>query len=290
MTYGRWMGPVFILPTLFLLLLVIGFPLAYNLSLSFHEKGLLEREATFIGLGNFRKLIHSTEFWHALVIDIIWTVSTVGLQVILGTCAALTLHCSFKGRGFSRSIILIPYLTPPVIVALMWQWLLNDNYGLVNYLLKSTGIIQNPPIWLGSMALALPTIIFIAVWEYFPFVTISILARLQTIPPELPEAATVDGATAWQVFRYVTLPQLRSVYFIIILLRGLWMFNKFDLVWLLTGGGPVRATETLPILSYITTFNSFKVGLGAAVNAIIFLILGITAIIYFKVYKVEEKM
>ena len=283
------MAILFILPVV-LFLLFLAYPILENFRLSFTDKGLLSLTYSYIGIENFKELVLDSDFWQSFLITFIWMVATVSLQLVLGTAVALVLHRRFFGRGFVRSITLVPYLTPPVIVALLWSWLLNEPYGLINHLLIWIGIINEPIIWLGSFTLTFPVLIFVGVWEYFPFVTITVLARLQTIPPELPEAATVDGATAWQVFRYVTLPQLKSVYFIIIVLRGVWMFNKFDLPYLLTGGGPGRSTLTLPILAYRATFVRFDMGMGAAINIFIFITLAIGALIYFRIYKLEEQI
>jgi multiple sugar transport system permease protein len=278
-----------VIPILLLLLGLIAFPLLFNFWMSLHEVGVYGIKG-FVGLANFAENLRSPRFWHAFKINIIWTVFTVGLQLVVGTVVALILNERFVGRGISRSLVLIPYLTPPPIVALMWRWMLHPSHGIIIHTLVSLKILPHSISLLGSFSFALPTMIFIAVWEYFPFVAITVLARLQTIPPELPEAAKVDGASPWQTFWHVTLPQLKSVYFILILLRGIWMFNKFDLPYLLTGGGPVQATETLPILAYLNSFIGMEFGLGLAVNTLIFMILGFSAIVYFKVYKVEEEL
>lgn len=284
------LGIVLVLPIVVLMVGFIGYPLIYNFWLAFTNKGLLSRSVDFIGLKNFFALASEPEFWLSLKNEVIWAVGTVSLQLLLGIGTALLLNMEFRGRSFARALILVPYVVSPVVVALIWKWMLNDVNGIINYSLISMGIIDSPITWLGDQSLAMPTIIFIGVWEWFPFVTICVLSRLQTIPQELYEAARVDGSTRWQSFIHITLPQLSSVLFITILLRAIWMFNKFDIIWLLTGGGPVGATQTLPILSYLQVFNSFKVGLGAATNTFLFFFLTGVALFYFKIYKVSEEV
>jgi len=290
MSRHHWMAPVFIAPIVLLLLVFVAYPVFHNFWVSFHEMGLFGQEAKFVGLRNFIELSSDSRFLHALTIDVIWTIATVGLQLIVGTVAALVLHRHFFGRGLARSLVLIPYLTPPVIVAVMWRWMLHGSLGIVKHVLRSLNIISVPIAFLGTPTLALVSLILIGVWQWSPFVTISVLARLQTIPPELPEAARIDGANPWQALLHVTLPQLRSVFFVIILLRGVWMFNKFDLPWALTGGGPARSTEILPVLAYLKTFSQGQVGMGTAINVICFVLLGLLALVYFYVYDVEEEM
>lgn len=286
----RRLGIILVLPIVVLMAGFIAYPFAYNFWLAFNSKHLLSPSMNFIGLRNFSVLVGKSEFWLSLKNQIIWASATVSLQLVLGIGTALLLNMEFRGRSLARALILIPYVTSPVVVALIWKWMLNDVNGIINYFLMATGIVRSPIVWLGLERWAMPTIIFIAAWEWFPFVTICVLSRLQTIPQEIYEAARVDGSSSWQSFLHITLPQLSSVLFIIILLRGIWMFNKFDIIWLLTGGGPVRATQTLPLLSYFQIFSSFKLGLGAATNTFMFLFMTGVAIIYFKFYKVSEEV
>jgi multiple sugar transport system permease protein len=283
------LGILLILPVIVVLGFVIAWPVGYNFWLSLNEKDALSPISTFVGLANFAELMAEPEFWQALAVGIVWTVSTVSLQLLVGVGIALVLNQDFWGRGTVRALVFVPYVIPPVVVALVWKWMLNDINGVINYLLLSSGILKSPFSWLGSMDKAIWVVVFIGFWEYFPFVVISVLARLQTIPPELYDAAKVDGASVWRQFRHVTLPQLRIVLFVVIILRAIWMFNKFDLLWLLTGGGPGTSTQTLPLYAYRMTFSIFRVGSGAAVLVMMFVFLSIMAFIYFSVYRLEEE-
>ena len=166
----------------------------------------------------------------------LWVLILGGVQIVFGIIAALIVNEAFRGRNFVRGVILFPYVIPTVVAIILWKWLLNDQFGLVNYLMLSLGIVENPVSWMGKDHI-MTSLIIISVWEFFPFVVLSVLARMQTIPPTLYEAAQVDGAGPIRRFFHITLPQLQNVLFVVILLRSIWMFTKFDTVWLLTQGG-----------------------------------------------------
>ena len=171
---------------------------------------------------------------------------------------------------------------------MLWKWLLNDSYGLVNHLLLAAGITRSPVPWLGKDWI-MTSLIMTSVWQFFPFVVVTYLARLQTIPPELYEAATVDGAGAVRRFLHVTLPHTRSVLFVIVLLRSIWMFTKFDTVWLMAGeGGVSRYVRTLPVYAYARTFTYLQAGMGAALAVIMFVMLLVATVFYFRVLRDEE--
>jgi multiple sugar transport system permease protein len=180
--------------------------------------------------------------------------------MLAGVGVALLLNEKILLRSLARSLILFPYFISTVVAVLVWRWLFNDLYGMLNHILIALGLIDAPKNWLGVMPNALLSLIFIGAWKYFPFVVIAVLARLQTIPTSLYEAATIDGAGAWSRFWDVTLPQLRDVLGVIILLRTIWDFKEFDLIWLLTGGGPINHTRTLPLLVYQEAFGLNQMG------------------------------
>jgi multiple sugar transport system permease protein len=197
------------------------------------------------------------------------------------------LNESFTGRGFVRGITLFPYMLPTIVTILLWKWLLSATYGPVNYVLQAFGIIEAPVIWLGADWLMASTI-FVAVWQFFPFVVISLLARLQTIDLQLYEAAAIDGANAWRRFLHITLPELRHILYVVILLRTFFMFTKFDLPWLMaTGGGLQRLIENLPVFAFRKTFATFQAGEGAAISVSLFMLLVVLTILYFWVFRRE---
>jgi multiple sugar transport system permease protein len=213
---------------------------------------------------------------------------TIVLQIILGVLAALLLNEAFRGRGVLRGVVLFPYMIPTIVAVILWKWLLNDSYGLVNHLLVAGGITRAPVPWLGKDWI-MTSLIMTSVWQFFPFVVVTYLARLQTIPPELYEAATVDGAGAVRRFLHVTLPHTRSVLFVIVLLRSIWMFTKFDTVWLMAGeGGVSRYVRTLPVYAYARTFTYLQAGMGAALAVIMFVMLLVATVFYFRVLRDEE--
>jgi multiple sugar transport system permease protein len=219
---------------------------------------------------------------------VIYAAGTTALQIALGVGAALVLHQPFPGRTAVRALVLFPYMIPTIVAVVVWRWLLNDTYGLVDYLLVAWGLARQPVVWL-SVDYIMASLIVMSVWQFTPFVILSVLARLQTVPPELYEAARVDGASAWARFRHVTLPQLKAVLFVVILLRGIWMFTKFDTVWLWgEGAGAGREIRTLPIYAYMRTFTYYQAGLGSALAVIMFLMLMAATLVYFRLFWREE--
>jgi len=281
-------GLLLILPSILLILALLVYPVAYGVWLSFFKKHSFFPEQRFVGLANYIYLLKNPEFWMSVWYGTVYSVSTICLQVIVGVIAALIVNESFKGRNFVRGVILFPYVIPAVVAIILWKWLLNNQFGLVNYILVSIGITEQPISWMGKDHI-MTSLIIISVWEFFPFVVLSMLARMQSIPPALYEAAKVDGAGAFRRFFHVTLPQLRNVLFVVILLRSIWMFTKFDTVWLLTqGGGAEKYIRTLPVYAYMRTFMYYQAGLGSTLAVIMFLILVGFTMIYFKMFRREE--
>jgi multiple sugar transport system permease protein len=280
-------GVLVVLPALVLILSLIVYPVAYSLWLSLLEKHSFFPQERFIGLENYSYLWTDAEFWTSLWLGVIYSVWTILFQLILGVAAALILNESFAGRGLVRGMVLFPYMIPTIVAVILWKWLLNDTYGVVNYWLVALGIVRDPISWLGTEHIMLSTIVM-SVWQFFPFVLLSILARLQTIPEELYEAAKVDGATPLRRFVHVTLPQIRGILFVVILLRSIWMFTKFDTVWLMgEGAGAGRYIRTLPVYAYMRTLTYYQAGLGAAIAVIMFAILMVSTVLYFRLFREE---
>ena len=249
---------------------LIVYPFGYTIVLSLQRKQLFDQvPGTFIGLANYEALIESAEFWRSLANGTVFAVGSIAFQVAVGILVALLLNQRFPMRGLFRGVLLFPYLVPSVVGIIVFRWMLNDLYGIVNYWLQAAGLIATPIPWLGTPVLAMATLIGINTWMFYPFVMLCVLARLQTIPPDLYEAARMDGAGALAQFWYVTLPQIRGTLTVVILVRTLWMFNKFDTVWLTTQGGPFGSTQTLPVLAYVEAFNLYQVGRGSAVGILL---------------------
>lgn len=276
-----------IAPALFLILALTLYPVAYSIWLSLLEKHSFFPQERFVGLENYIYLWHDPEFWNSLWLGVVYSIWTIIFQIILGVAAALILNETFVGRGLVRAIVLFPYMIPTIVAVILWKWLLNDTYGLVNYWLLAFGIVTDPVSWLGPDHIMF-SVIVMSIWQFFPFVLLSILARLQTIPPELYEAAKVDGASAIRRFLHVTLPQIRGILFVVILLRSIWMFTKFDTVWLMgEGAGAGRFIRTLPVYAYMRTLTYYQAGLGAALAVIMFAILVVCTVIYFRMFREE---
>jgi multiple sugar transport system permease protein len=283
-------GLVLIAPSVLLICSLLVYPVLYGVWLSLFKKHSFFPDQRFVGIANYLYLMKDSDFWMSIWYGTVYSVSTIFFQIIIGIVAALIVNEAFKGRNFVRGVILFPYVIPTVVAIILWKWLLNDQFGLVNYLLVSVGIVENPLSWMGKDHI-MTSLILISIWEFFPFGGLSVLARMQTSPPMLYSAAKVDGAGPFRRFIHVTLPQLRNVLFVVILLRSIWMFTKFDTVWLLTqGGGADKYIRTLPVYAYMRTFMYYQAGLGSALAVIMFLILVVATMIYFKMFRREEEI
>jgi len=277
------MGFCLLIPALILVSMLIFYPLINAVYLSFRSQLIYELKGRFIGLANYIEILQEEEFRNALSLSIIWTAANVIAQVLLGVSAALLLNEDFKGRALARALVLLPFFMPTISIALMWKWLLNESCGIFNYTLMQLNIISKPISWLGNARSALFCVIYIGIWRFTPFVIISILARLQTIPRELYEAAEIDGASKWSQFRYITLAEIKGVLLVVILLRTMFMFKKLDMLLILTNGGPGTSTQTLPVLVYKSAFAAMRLGKGAADSIVILLIVTIFVILYMRI-------
>ena len=285
------LGPLLIAPTVVLLGALLGFPLVEAVILSFHNVNPMTLHSSYVGWDNYASAATDTAFWQALLNNFIWLAGSLVLQIVSGVGFALLLHRSFFGRGVARALVLVPYLLPVVVAALVWEWMLNPVRGIVNQLLGHIGIAGHD--WLGSMPDAMMTLIFIGSWRAFPFVVTAVLARLQSIPHQLYEAAEMDGASALGKFWDVTLPELGRVLFVVVLLRAIWDFREFDLIFLMTGGGPVSGTTTLPILIYREAFSLFRTGRASAIAMVMLVIMAVFIALYFlalKRVRTQEEM
>ena len=281
-------GWLLLAPSLLLIAGLILYPILYNLWLSFFDKHAFMPVQAFVGLRHYRYFATDPEFWSSVYYGVVYAAVTMAFQLVLGVAAALLLNEAFRGRNLLRGVVLFPYLIPTIVAVILWKWLLNDSYGLVNHLLLVAGVVHAPVAWLGKDYI-MSSLIITSVWQFFPFVVVTYLARLQTIPPELYEAARVDGATAWRRFLHITLPATRTVLFVIILLRSIWMFTKFDTVWLMAGdGGVSRYIRTLPVYAYARSFTYLQAGMGAALAVIMFVMLIVATAVYFRVFEREE--
>ncbi len=279
--YAR-LGMLLIAPSVLVFCLVIVYPLISAIYLSLFSIYTPTLEGEWVGFDNYAELLASGDFWSALKANVIWTVGTLVLQIVFGVGMALLLHQNLWFRSLARSLILFPYFVSTVVAVLIWRWLFNDLYGILNHMLMGAGVVDMPVDWLGTMPNAMISVIFVGAWKYFPFVVIAVLARLQTIPEPLYEAARIDGAGPIARFFDITLPQLRSVLVVIVMLRAIWDFKEFDLIYLMTGGGPVTATQTLPLLVYKEAFSLNEMGMASAYAVVMMLIMLTFMIVYIR--------
>lgn len=262
-------------PALIFTVGMIGFPIAWTVYLSFTDSfGSVRSPFSFIGVHNYITALSDTDrFWPAVGRTFIFTIGALVLELVAGMCVALLLWRPFKAQGIVRVIVLLPFVATPVAIAMMWQLILDPNIGFANQLLSWVGI--DPQAWFSSATTTLPTLILVDVWEFTPMIAIVLLAGLSSLPGETDEAARIDGAGAWQRFRYVTLPLLRPVVLVAIMLRAIDALKTFDLLYAVKGpgGGSFHEAETLNIYAYTLSFQYNNFGLASAVLILFFLLI-----------------
>lgn len=265
----RWTPYWFIGPLVVYLLLFQGVPLVQEAGLSFTATSLLSpREHTYVGLENYRNLVEATDFHAVVATTALYTVACVVLAIGLGLAAALLLDAPFRGRGVARALVTVPWAAPPVAVALVFVWIFNAQYGVFNWVLRSLGFAAGAENWLDTPGLAMPAILITTIWQIFPFAAVVILAALQGVSSELKEAATIDGADRLSIFGAVVWPTIRPSVALLALFLTIWSIRRFDLIWLMTQGGPIGATETLVIKLYREGFVYRDLGQAAAVGMV----------------------
>ena len=274
-------GPfVLLVPALASIGAISVYPVLLGLWLSFRDTTLASPTDTFIGLDNYRQILSDGQFWNAWIHTIQFTTASTLLETLFGLMIALVLSERFRGRGIVRAAMLVPWAIPTVVTSKMFGWLFDGQNGIVNYLLRSVGLIQHNVDWYGSPDTALATIVIADVWKTTPFIALLLLAGLQTIPDSLAEASVIDGANAWQRFWYVRLPLLTPTLLIASMFRALDAFRIFDLVYVLTGGGPADSTEVLSTLTYKQLFSALQVGYGSALSTIMFITEIVIAVVF----------
>jgi len=271
-----------LLPALIVMLSVVIVPIINAVSMSFQSYNLTKpKKIGFIGLQNYATLLHDPLFWSSLLRTAIWVVFGVGCQFLFGFLLALVLNKQFKGRGVVRAVSLIPWVTPGVLIALMWRWMYDGNYGVINDLLMRLGLIKENIAFLSKPGTAMPSVIVTIVWQGIPFFALMLLAGLQGISYDLYEAASIDGATGWQKLIYVTIPSLRNTIFVTTMLRIIWVANSVDVIFNMTEGGPAYATQTLSVYIYKKA-SALDMGYASAMAIMLMLVLLLAAIPYLR--------
>ena len=267
----------FMLPVAIIVFSLVIYPIVQMFILSFQNVRFLGATAHNIHftLENYYKLVHSPSFWSTLNITGIYVLATTLIAFVIGLATALLLNQKFKGNHIARIAFLLAWPIPGVVVSWIFIWMFDPSFGVINYILRSLRIISTNLAWLSSPNTALAATISATVWKAYPFFTLMLYAGLQGIPEELYEAASVDGATAIDKFKCITLPGLRSVITISVLLSALWVFRTFDIIFLMTGGGPFGSTEILPVKLYQEAFSYFHMSYAATMGVITFVICAI---------------
>ncbi len=271
---------LFLLPAIALLIAFMVYPVFAVFQMSFFKTDKLGRIIQFIGTGNFEILFKRKVFWEVLLRSVIWTILAVLVKTLMGLVIGLLLNIEFKGRKLARSLVILPWASSIPISAMLWRWTFNDEYGLLNYTLKATGIWGNPPHWLGYPLPAFFANLYVDIWIGIPFMALVILAGLQSISPDLYESAQIDGANMYQRFYHITLPLLKRVLLIVTLLSTLWTFNDFNVIYIMTKGGPINTTDILVTFIYKYAFAFLRFGPAAAIAVVTFVILSVVSIIY----------
>ena len=277
-----------LLPAIALFSLVVLYPLVNSLYVGLLDKSLLSPGSEFVGLRNLRELLRD-EFWPTLKNTLVFTIGATAVPFVVGFILAVVLNTGLRAQGVLRGAFLFPWLVPSVVVSFLWLWLFNANYGVLNGALRVAGIIDTNVNWLSSPTLAMAAVIIAKAWHSFPWMMVMLLAGLQTVPRELYEAAAVDGAGSWQTFWKITVPQLRGIIFIVLLLEFIWNFQQFEIIWVMTNGGPVGATTTFSVALYQAAFEAFDLGKAGAIGITWMALLSVLVLIYMKYGESEEE-
>jgi multiple sugar transport system permease protein len=277
-------------PAAILFTCVTVIPLAWAVHASLYSINPFSPNWVFVGLSQFVDLLKSEQFWSATWRSVVFGAGSTALQLILGIAIAVALNRRFRGVALVRAMVFAGYLMPPIVIALSFRWMGLSQYGVFNDMLFRLGAITQPIAFFGDERFAMPSLVIVAAWQYTGFVALMVLARLQSIPDRLYEAARIDGANVLQRFIDITLPQLKGIIIVVLLLRFVWMFNKFDLIYTATHGGPGNSTQTLPILIFEMAFTNYQLGKSAAIAVLLFVQLLIVASVFFAVSKPENEV
>lgn len=275
--------PILIYEAIFVL-----YPIYEGLKSSFYTQANLGTPPVWVGLKNYRRLIHDDFFWNSLQQTFIFMFGVIVISIAFGLVSAVVLNRAFFGRSAARAIITLPWAFPEVPAALIFIWMLNPQFGVMNVFAGWLPWVDQNPKWLLDPNLALASVILITAWKGFPFYSLVILASLQTVPSELTEAARVDGATRWQAFRAVTLPYITPTLMLLVVLAAIYAFKQFTIIWLLTGGGPAGATETIVVRIYQTAFRFYDFSYAATIGVAGFLIVLGIALVFLYIQRRQE--
>ncbi|MED1127550.1 sugar ABC transporter permease [Bacillus paralicheniformis] len=289
----KWEGCFYLFPAILFMLALIGYPLIYNIILSFQNVSLANiasKDISFIGIDNYQRLAQDKVFWASLKNTLLYTAGSVVFQFAIGFLLALFFSMKFRLAPFLRGLMMVSWLIPLTVTALLFKFMMASNEGVFNQLLLSWGMIDNPIPWLSDPKIAIWSVIIPNIWVGIPFNMLLISAGLSSLPEDVYESASLDGANAFQKFIHLTLPLLRPVITVVMMLGFIYTFKVFDLVFVMTGGGPVHATEVLSTVSYRYSFDEFQFSMGAASANVLFFILLLVSLVYLRLIKKDEVM
>lgn len=282
----------FVLPAVIIVVVLLIYPVLYSMFFSFSSKHLIKPSYELVGIENYIKLLTSEDFYSAFFVSIKWTVLSLTGQLLVGFTTALALNKIPKFKGFFRTLLIVPWAFPAIVIAISWKWLLNDVYGFIPNVLMKIGLTDSAVPFLTDPSIVFYTLLFINIWFGAPLIMVNTLSALQTIPKEQYEAAKIDGANAIQAFYHITLRHVRTVIGLLLVLRTIWIFNNFELIYLMTGGGPVGSTTTLPIYAYKIGWGLKQIGMASAATVILLAFLLCICFAYFKLldkWEVQDK-
>ncbi|MEO0250412.1 MAG: sugar ABC transporter permease [candidate division WOR-3 bacterium] len=278
-------GYLLVLPAVAIMALFTVYPLFNGLRYAFTDKSVLSETYQFVGFKNFVRLLSDRIFWLSLYHSILLTVVVVALQFVFGLILASAMQQDLPGMSLFKSIIMASWVIPVAATVIMFKFMAQPDIGLINIILRSLGMGDLARYWLGDPKVALPFIMLLHLWRNVPFYGIAFLAAMQAIPQSYYEAAEIDGAGPWKRFLYITLPGIRNMIVVMVTIHVLWTFNNFDFVYLATGGGPVDATNVLPVYVYRQSWESYALGYGASIGTIMLIILMIYFVIYLRIHE-----
>lgn len=278
----------FVAPAVLFLAIFVMYPVFYNIYLSFTDANLLKKNTSFVWLKNYKRLFSDPMFWKYAYNTLIWTVFSVIGQLALGLAIALVINRKMRGGTLLRSFLLIPYVIPAVTLALVTKWVLNGDYGIVSLLLQKAGAIAHRQSLLALPKGAMAALIIVNIWRSYPFPMLIYWAALKSIDPELYEAGKMDGAGTMRLFWHITLPMLKNTTIVLLVLRIIWTATYFDLIRMVTGGGPAGSTMHLPIMIYQASFGTFQTGYASAISVVLGALLFVCIVFYVKKTGLED--
>lgn len=280
----RYLPQILVTPSTLIIFGVLVFPIVYALFMSVNDMNIAKRTYEFIGLENYKTMFTDKYFKNAITQTLLFTVLTVAAEIGIGVAVALVLNQEFKGRGFVRGLMILPWALPSVVNAVMWKWIFNGNYGVLNALLTNIGILDSYYVFLGKPVSAFVCVLIANIWKETPYVVLLTIAALANIPADLYEAAQIDGANSWKSFWRITLPMIRPVILILTITKTIWALQTFDLVFIMTAGGPVNVTQFIAFFIHKTSFKFQKFGYGSAMSFTLSLVCFFLTYLYIKVF------